>query len=89
MSRRLGWAQDIPAAFWREHGVDGFNGTWYILRGPLSPWTVKSATYTFGRQSFCSFTQGWAGFCTANRLSLGDTLCFTKVGPVEFIVTKV
>lgn len=84
----MGWAQDVPAAFWREHGLERFNGTWYILRGPQSPWTVKSAAYTFGKQKFCSFTQGWAGFCTANGLKLGDKLKFTKAGPVEFEVTK-
>ena len=84
----MGWSQDIPAAYWRQQGLEGFNGTWYILRGPLSPWTVKSVTYTFGRHTFCSFTQGWAGFCTANGLKLGDTLLFTKAGVVEFVVKK-
>lgn len=84
----MGSPQDVPAAFWREHGAEGFNGTWYILIGPESRSTVKTATYTFGKQKFCSFTQGWAGFCSANRLKLGDSLLFSKVGPVEFEVTK-
>ena len=81
--------QDVPAAYWRLHGVEGFDGVWYTLHGPLLPWTVKTATHTFGKQTFCSFTKGWAGFCTGNGLKLGDQVVFTKVGPVEFQVKKV
>ena len=75
--------------YWRKHGHEGFDGRWYYLRGPVSGWLVQSATYTFGKQRFCSFRQGWAGFCTANRLKLGDSVLFTKAGEVEFEVTKV
>lgn len=80
--------QDVPTAYWRTHGEQEFDGIWYILNGPLSLSTVKTATNTWGKQTFCSFTEGWAGFCAANRLQVGDSLLFTKVGPVEFCVMK-
>ena len=82
-------AQDVPARYWRIHGVEGFDGITYTLAGPLSPWSVKTATNTWGKQTFCSFTEGWAGFCASNRLKVGDSLKFTKIGPVEFEVMKV
>lgn len=75
--------------YWRKHGHEEFDGMWYYLRGPVSGSMVKSATYTIGKQRFCSFTEGWAGFCTANRLKLGDSVLFAKAGAVEFEVTKV
>lgn len=31
---RLGWAQDVPTAYWRTHGASGFDGLWYTLNGP-------------------------------------------------------
>lgn len=89
VSTCLGWAQDVPIAYWRTHGLEGFDGIWYTLNNPLSPWTVKVAKHTWGKQTFCFFTKGWAGFCTANELTFGDTLIFTKVGLVEFEVRKV
>ena len=49
---------------------------------------MKTATNTWGKQTFCAFTEGWAGFCISNRLEVGDVLMFTKVGPVEFEVRK-
>ena len=81
--------QDVPAAYWRTEGLEAFDGIWYTLNGPLEAWTVKTATKTWGKQTFCSFTSGWAGFCASNRLKVGDSLQFTKVGPVEFEVMKV
>ena len=69
--------------------MSGFDGVCYTLHGPLSPSTVKSVTHTFGKQTFCSFTKGWAGFCAGNKLKLGDTVVFMKVGPVDFEVRKV
>ena len=68
--------------------MEGFDGITYTLAGPLSPWSVKTATNTWGKQTFCAFTEGWAGFCISNRLEVGDVLMFTKVGPVEFEVRK-
>ena len=85
----LGCVQDIPVSYWRTYGADGFDGVWYTLHGPLKTWNVKTATRSYGKQTFCSFTEGWAGFCTGNRLKLGDKVVFTKVGPVEFQVKKV
>ena len=85
----MGCVQDIPVSYWRTYGADGFDGVWYTLHGPLKTWNVKTATRSYGKQTFCSFTEGWAGFCTGNRLKLGDTVVFTKVGPVEFQVKKV
>ena len=85
----FGWAQDIPTAFWRTHGIEEFDGVCYTLNGPLLPWTVKTAARTFGKQTVCSFTKGWTAFCTANDLKLGDTLKFTWTGPVDFEVRKV
>lgn len=69
--------------------MEEFDGVCYTLHGPLMPCVVKTATHTFGKQTFCSFTKGWAGFCTSNELKLGDTVVFTKVGSVEFEVRKV
>ena len=83
------WAQDAPAAYWRAHGVAGFDGVWYKFNGPLSLQMVKTATNTWGKQTFCSFTEGWAGFCASNRLKVGDSLLFCLVGPAEFLVMKV
>lgn len=83
------WAQDVPAAYWRTEGLEAFDGICYTLNGPLEPWTVKTATNTWGKQTFCSFTSGWADFCASNRLKVGDLLQFTKVGPNEFDVMKV
>ncbi len=65
-----------------------FDGVWYILQGPLQPWYVKTTTQTYGKQTFYSFTEGWAGFCTANALKIGDEVVFTIVGSGEFEVTK-
>jgi hypothetical protein len=81
--------QDVPTAYWRAYGVEGFDGVWYTLHGPLLPWKVNTATHTYGKQTFCSFTKGWAGFCSGNELKLGNTVVFTQVGPVEFQVKKV
>jgi hypothetical protein len=89
LSRWEGWAQDVPTAYWRLVGAEGFNGALYTLNGPLSPWTVKTSTSTYGTQTCCSFTNGWAAFCTANDLKLGDTVIFTQVGLLEFEVSKV
>lgn len=83
-----GWAQDIPTSFWRTHGPELFDGIWYNLRGPLLACNVKTTCQTYGKQTFCSFTLGWASFCTANALKIGDTVEFTKVGVGEFEVTK-
>lgn len=58
------------------------------MNGPLAPWTVKTGILKYASQKFCSFTQGWAGFCTANNLRVGDTLIFTKVSFDEFDVRK-
>ena len=80
--------QDVPTAFWRTHGADWFDGVTYLLHGPERNWCVKTGTYTSGKQTFCMFTTGWAGFVAANNLKIGDTLTLTKVGPVEFRVTK-
>ena len=85
----LGSAQNVPTAYWRSIGVEGFEGTWYTLKGPLSPWPVKTATHTSKKQRFCSFTKGFAGFCSANAFKLGDTLTFEKVGLLEYEVIKV
>ena len=68
--------------------MEGFDGVWYTLHGPLKAWNVKAATHTYGKATFCSFTKGWAAFCTGNELKLGDNVEFTKVGPVEFQVKK-
>lgn len=84
----LGWAQDVPTAYWRTYGVEQFDGIRCTLNGPLAPWTVKTAVLKYASQTFCSFTQGWAGFCTANKLKVGDTLIFTKLGFAEFEVGK-
>jgi hypothetical protein len=84
----LGWVQDVPTLYWRNEGVEGFDGTWYTLKGPLSPWLVKTAMHTSKKQRFCSFTKGFVGFCNANAFKLGDTLKFTKVGLLEFEVRK-
>lgn len=81
--------QDVPTAYWRTHGVEGFDGVWYTLHGPLVPWAVKTSTHTCGKQTICSFTKGWANFCSGNKLKLGDTVVFMKVGPVDFEVRKV
>lgn len=83
------WAQDVPTEYWRTHGVEAFNGKWYTLVGPITPWYVKSATHASKKQTFCSFTKGFAGFCAANDLKLGETLQFTKVAPLTFEVRKV
>ena len=85
----LGWAQDVPTEFWRTHGVAGFDGCWYTLHSPMLACSVKTATHTYGKQTICSFTKGWARFCTANALKLGATVIFTKVGPTDFEVSKV
>lgn len=61
---------------------------WYTLTGPMLQCSVKTVTHTFGKQTFCSFTKGWARFCMANELKLGDTIQFTQVGPLEFAVRK-
>lgn len=84
----MGWAQDVPAEFWRTHGVCSFDGVTYTLHGPKMPCSVLSATHTYGKQTFCSFTSGWRRFCTANELRIGDTVLFSKVGPLDFAVTK-
>lgn len=66
-----------------------FDGKWYTLYGPLSTGSVKTATHTSLKQRFFSFTKGFAGFCEANELKLGNTLQFMKVGLLEFEVRKV
>lgn len=81
--------QDVPTAYWCKHGAEMFDGIWYTLNGPLSPWRVKTAVNTYGKQTFCSFTYGWAGFCTANELKLGDTVIFWADGLLKFEVQKV
>lgn len=81
--------QDVPTAFWRANGVGWFDGACYTLYGPRMPCSVKTATKTFGKQTFCSFTKGWAQFCTTNELRIGDTVIFTWIGPGEFEVSKV
>ena len=83
---RLGYPQDVPTTVWRTHGAAGFDGCWYTLHGPTIACSVKTATQSFGKQTICSFTKGWARFCTANKLKLGDTIQFTKVGQAEFEV---
>ena len=50
---------------------------------------MKTATHSSLKQRFCSFTKGFAGFCEANGLKLGDTLQFKKVGLLEYEVRKV
>ena len=85
----FGCVQDVPAAFWRKHGVATFDGVRYTLHGPLLPCDVMTATHTFGKQTFCSFTKGWAAFCAGNELKLGDTVVFTKISSVDFEVKKV
>lgn len=82
----MGLAQDVPTTFWRTHGVELFDGITYTLHGPLRPWRVETATHTYGKQTACSFTKGWASFVTANDLQLGDTVTFTQLGPLEFAV---
>jgi hypothetical protein len=86
---RLLSPQDVPSMFWRTEGAEGFDGCTYTLQGPTSACSVKTATQTFGKQTFCSFTKGWSRFCTANALKLGDTIQFTKVGEAEFKVMLV
>lgn len=81
--------QDVPDSYWHTYGVEDFDGVWYTLHGLLKPWTVKTATHTYDKQTFCSFTKGWAGLCTSNELKLGDTVVFTKVGPGDFHVKEV
>lgn len=81
--------EDVPTAFWRSHGEDNLDGVNYTLTGPLASWVVKSSTYTSRKQTLCCFTKGWAGFVAANSVKIGDTLTFTKVGALEFRVTKV
>lgn len=83
-----GWAQDIPTAYWRTYGMEGFDGRLCTLNGPLAPWTVNTDILKYATQTFCAFTTGWAGFCTANNLKAGDVLIFTKVGLDEFEVRK-
>ena len=85
----LGCWQDVPTEFWRSHGVAGFDGCWYTLHGPILACSVKTAVHTYGKQTVCSFTHGWARFCTANCLNLGDNVVFKKVGPADFEVRKV
>ena len=85
----MGCVQDVPTAFWRTHGVAGFDGVWYTLHGPLLQRVVKTSMHTCGKQTICSFTKGWAAFCSGNELKLGDTVVFTKIGDVEFQVKKV
>lgn len=85
----LWWEQDVPTLYWRTHGAAAFDGRSYTLNGPLSTWSVKTATHASQKQRFCSFTKGFAGFCAANELKLGDTLQFTLVGILEFEVRKV
>lgn len=85
----LFWAQDVPTLYWRSHGVEAFDGKWYTLCGPLLRGPVKTATHSSLKQRFCSFTKGFAGFCEANGLKLGDTLQFKKVGLLEYEVRKV
>lgn len=65
-----------------------FDDIWYTLHGPMLPGSVKTTTQTYRKQTFCSFTLGWAGFCAANALKIGDTVLFTKVGVGDFEVTK-
>ena len=81
--------QDVPTLYWRSQGVEAFDGKWYTLYGPLSRGPVKTATHLSLKQRFCSFTKGFAGFCEANGLKLGDELQFTKVGLLEYDVRKV
>ena len=83
----LGRVQDVPTAFWRTHGMEAFDGIRCTLNGPLAPFLVNTAILKYATQTFCAFTQGWAGFCTANKLKIGDTLVFTQVGFDEFEVT--
>lgn len=68
--------------------MDGFDGRLCTLNGPLAPWTVNTDVLKYATQTFCAFTTGWAGFCTANKLKVGDALIFTKVGLDEFEVRK-
>ncbi len=85
----MGWAQDVPTKFWRTHGKAAFDGEWYTLHGAVFACDVKTETHTYGKQTICSFTKGWARFCTANALNLGATVIFTKVGDADFEVRKV
>lgn len=78
----------MPTTFWRTHGVELFDGITYTLHGPLLSCQVETATHTYGKQTACSFTKGWAGFVTANDLQLGDTVTFTQLGPLEFAVAE-
>lgn len=84
----LGWVQDVPTAFWRTHGMEAFDGIRCTLNGPLAPLPVNTAILKYAKQTVCAFTQGWAAFCTANKLKVGDTLIFTQVGFDSFEVTK-
>ena len=70
-------------------GSGGVRWQWYTLCGPLSRGPVKTTTHSSLKQRFCSFTKGFAGFCEANGLKLGDTLQFKKVGLLEYEVRKV
>lgn len=81
--------QDVPTLYWRSEGVDGFDGAWYTLKGPVATCLVKTATHTSKKQRFCSFTKGFAGFCNANAFKLGDILTFTKVGLFAYEVRQV
>lgn len=69
----MGWAHDVSTLYWQTEGWEGFDGTWYILKGPKSPWLVKTATHTSKTQRFCSLTKGFAGFYHANAFKLGET----------------
>ena len=84
----LPWAQDVPTAYWRTYGEEQFDGIACRLNGPVAAWTVNTAILKYASQTVCSFTHGWAGFCTANNLKIGDTLIFTKVAFDEFEVRK-
>ena len=55
---------------------------------PATRSRTKTTTTTFGKQTCCSFTKGWADFCTANGFKLGDVVKFTYVGLLEFEVRK-
>lgn len=68
--------------------MEGFDGIRCTLNGPLAPWGVNTAILKYKSQTFCSFTTGWAGFCTANKLKVGDTFIFTQVGFDEYEVRR-
>ena len=84
----LAWSQDVPTLYWRSRGAEVFDGKSYTLNGPRSTWSVMTATHASQKQRFCSFTKGFAGFCAANELKLGDRLQFTLVGLLEYEVRK-